>query len=105
MGVLMPIINVGFVILWNSKVSVETSSRAPVLPLALIEDYAEENGEANVQVEIPADQQEADDEAEADLAMEELIHGMASVMQASSNWFSILLSQFSIVMNGTWYYS
>jgi hypothetical protein len=99
MGVLMPIINVGFVILRNSKVSAETSSRAPVLPLALekvqvwtlleapsismIEDYAEDNGEANMRVEIPADQQEADDEAEADLAMEELIHGMASVMQAS----------------------
>ena len=71
----------------------------------MIKDYAEDNGAANMWVEIPANQQEADDEAEADLAMEELIHGIASVMQASSDWFCILLSQFSIVMNGTWYYS
>ena len=45
-----------------------------------------ENGnEENTWSEIPADQQEADDEAEADMAMEELIQGMASVMQASSD--------------------
>jgi hypothetical protein len=43
-----------------------------------------EGGE-EVWVDIPIDQQEADDEAEADLAMEELIHSMASVMQASSD--------------------
>jgi hypothetical protein len=49
------------------------------------EGYAEDDEEANVEVDIPADQQEADDEAEADLAMEELIRGMASVMQASSD--------------------
>jgi len=48
------------------------------------EGYAE-NEEANTRVDVPADQQEADDEAEADLAVEELIHGMASVMQASSD--------------------
>ena len=51
----------------------------------MIKDYAEDNGAANMWVEIPANQQEADDEAEADLAMEELIHGIASVMQASSD--------------------
>jgi hypothetical protein len=39
----------------------------------------------NEDEEIPADQQEADDEAEADMAMEELIQGMVSVMQASSD--------------------
>jgi hypothetical protein len=44
---------------------------------------AEDDEEANAWVDIPADQQEADDEAEADLAIEELIHSMASVMQAS----------------------
>jgi hypothetical protein len=45
-----------------------------------------ENGnEEDTWSEIPADQQEADDEAEADMAMEELIQGMASVMQASSD--------------------
>jgi hypothetical protein len=43
-----------------------------------------EGGE-EVWVDIPINQQEADDEAEADLAMEELIHSMASVMQASSD--------------------
>jgi len=40
-------------------------------------------GDTDEDDEIPADQQEADDEAEADIAMEELIQGMASVMQAS----------------------
>jgi len=40
-----------------------------------------ENG--NEDDEIPADQQEADDEAEANMAMEEVIQGIASVMQAS----------------------
>jgi len=40
-----------------------------------------ENG--NEDDEITADQQEADDEAEANMAMEEVIQGMASVMQAS----------------------
>ena len=42
-----------------------------------------ENGnEEDTWSEIPADQWEADDEAEADIAMEELIQGMTSVMQA-----------------------
>jgi hypothetical protein len=39
----------------------------------------------NKDEEIPADQQEADDEAEANMAMEELIQGMVSIMQASSD--------------------
>jgi hypothetical protein len=39
-------------------------------------------GDADEDDEIPANQQEADDKAEADIAMEELIQGMAS-MQAS----------------------
>ena len=51
---------------------------------SMMEDHADDE-EANAWVDIPADQQEADDEAEADLAMEELIHGMASVMQASTD--------------------
>jgi len=65
----------------GESASVWTLLEAP--SVSMIEDYAEDNGEANVWVEIPANQQEVDDEAEADLAMEELIHGMASVMQAS----------------------
>jgi len=40
-------------------------------------------GDADEDDEIPADQQEADDEAEAEITMEELMQGMASVMQAS----------------------
>ena len=40
-------------------------------------------GDADEDDEFPADQQEADDEAEAHIAMEELIQGMASIMQAS----------------------
>ena len=40
-------------------------------------------GDADEDDEIPADQQEADDEAEAEIAMEELIQGTTSVMQAS----------------------
>jgi len=40
-------------------------------------------GDADEDDEIPANQQEADEEAEADIAMEELIQDMASIMQAS----------------------
>jgi hypothetical protein len=39
----------------------------------------------NTEIEIPTDQQEADDEMKADMAMEELIHTMTSVMQVSSD--------------------
>jgi hypothetical protein len=49
------------------------------------EQYVADGEVDDTQTGIPADQQEADDEAEADLAMEELIHGMTSVMQASSD--------------------
>jgi hypothetical protein len=43
-------------------------------------------GDADEDDEIPANQQEADEEAEADIAMEELIQDMASIMQASLDW-------------------
>ena len=49
------------------------------------EGNVEDGNEESTWIEIPVDQQEADDEAEADMAMEELIDGMASVMQASSD--------------------
>jgi hypothetical protein len=53
---------------------------------APLEDADTEDGDGeDAWGDIPADQQEADDEVEADLAMEELIHGIASVMQASSD--------------------
>jgi hypothetical protein len=39
----------------------------------------------DTEIEIPTDQQEADDEVEADMAMEELIHAMTSVVQVSSD--------------------
>jgi hypothetical protein len=51
----------------------------------LEEGYAEDGEGEEAWIDIPADQQEADDEAEANLAVEELISGMASVMQASSD--------------------
>jgi hypothetical protein len=51
-----------------------------------LEDADTEDGDGeDAWGDIPADQQEADDEVEADLALEELIHGIASVMQASSD--------------------
>ena len=49
------------------------------------EGNVEDGNEESTWIEIPVDQQEADDEAEADMAMEELIDGMASLMQASSD--------------------
>ena len=49
-----------------------------------LEDADTEDGDGeDAWADISANQQEADDEVEADLAMEELIHGIASVMQAS----------------------
>ena len=47
--------------------------------------YTQDGDGEDAWTDIPANQQEADDEVEADLAMEELIHGIASVMQASSD--------------------
>jgi hypothetical protein len=75
-------------ILPGTSMQAGTGESASVWALLEAEAMAVTASEGDVEngdtwVEIPPDQQEADDEAEADMAMEELIRGMASVMQAS----------------------
>ena len=63
------------------------------------EGNAEDGNEEDTWIEIPIDQQEADDKAMANMAMEELIDGMASFMQASSGWLCYLIGLISTYSN------